>query len=204
VTLVPVFLDAAKNHAEPGFLFSPPHKCSFRLSASALSDTFKRFGIQEMDFAWWDAPEQTMNLLEVKDYSRTGSFSAEHYVNECAQKATDCLLLLGSIWYGLPYGPRVSECVPEEWHTLPVTPRRLHLYFVMKEPQSKDPLGMSALQDKVKSKVKGRIELLDLTSATTLFLMNHHFAASKGLPITTPEAFLAEPVPARPKPPRER
>ena len=192
---MPVFLDPAKNHAEPGFLFSPPHERSFRLSASALSDTFKRFGIQEMDFAWWNEPQQTMNLLEVKDYS-TGSFSAEHYVNECAQKATDCLLLLGSIWYGLPYGPKVRECVPDEWHTLPVAPPRLHLFFVMREPQSTDPLGMSALEGRVRNKMRGRLELLNLTRATTLFLMNHRTAAAR-LPIE-------EDVAAKPKPPRKR
>lgn len=193
MTLVPVFLDPAKNHPEPGFLFDPPHERAFRLSASALSSTFKRFGIQEMDFAWWDEPAQTMKLLEVKDYTK-GTFSADHYVNECVQKATDCLLLLASIWYGLPYGPKVRECVPDEWHVLPAAPPRLHLFFVMKEPQSRDPLGMSALEDQVRSKVKGRIELLHLTPATRVFLMNPRTAAGHKLPITTEEDFLAKPA----------
>lgn len=96
---MPVFLDPAKNHDEPGFLFNPPNERAFRLSTSGLADTLKRFGVQEMDFAWWDGPKQTMNLLELKDYTK-GTFRADHYVNECAQKATDCLLLLASIWYG--------------------------------------------------------------------------------------------------------
>ncbi len=207
---MPVFLDPAKNHIEPGFLFNPPHEHAFRLSDSALADTlFKRFGVHEMDFAWWDEPAQTMNLLEVKDYS-TAPFVAEHYVNECAQKATDCLLLLASMWYGLPYGPSVSECVPDEWHTRPVAPPRLHLFFVLKEPPSadaratKDPFGMSALEDKVRNRMRGRIELLKLTPATKLFLMNHRIAAGRLLPITTEEDFVREPEPARTKHPRKR
>ncbi|MEP7119513.1 MAG: hypothetical protein ABJE95_01330 [Byssovorax sp.] len=200
---MPIYLDPAKSHAEPGFLFNPPHERAFRLSDSALSGPlFKGFGVQEMDFGWWDEPEQTMNLLEVKDYTK-GTFSAEHYVNECAQKATDCLLLLASIWYALPYGLEVRECLPVEWRTLPIAPPRVHLFFVMKEPQSTDPVGMSALQDRVRSKMRGRIELLKLTPATKLFLMNHRVAAHQ-LPLTTEDDFLAESAPARPKPSRKR
>jgi hypothetical protein len=105
--------------------------------AAVASSTVSPASAARKTFGWWDEPEQTMNLLEVKDYS-DAPFNAEHYVNECIQKATDCLLLLASIWYDLPYGPRIKGCLPDEWHTLPVAPPRLHLFFVIKESLSTD------------------------------------------------------------------
>jgi hypothetical protein len=109
---MPVFLDRAKAHEESGLYFDPPNERTFRLSESEIAGTlFQGFGVQEMDFGWWDEPAQTMNLLEVKDYSEK-LFNEEHYLNECIQKATDCLLLLASIWYNLPYGQKVSHLTP--------------------------------------------------------------------------------------------
>ena len=202
---MPVFLDRAKAHFESGLYFDPPNKRAFRLEDSELAGMlFKRFGVQEMDFGWWDEPEQTMNLLEVKDYSEA-PFNAEHYVNECIQKATDCLLLLASIWYNLPYGQKVRDCLPDEWHSFPGAPPRLHLFFVIKEPPSadaratKDPLGMDALQGRVRNKMRGRIELLHVTPATTLFLMNHRAATVRRLPIKSSDDVLGAPAGSRPR-----
>jgi hypothetical protein len=88
---------------------------------------------------------------------------------------------------------------------LPVAPPRLHLFFVIKEPPStdarptKDPLGMDALQGRVRNKMRGRIELLRVTPATTLFLMNHRAAAVRRLPIKTTDDLLGAHVPSRPR-----
>lgn len=200
---MPVYLDPSKAYVESNLHFDPPHDRAFRLADSALADTLKRFGIHEMDFGWWDEPQQTMNLLEVKDYSEA-QFNKDHCINECVQKATDCLLLLASAWYSLPYGARVRDCIPEEWSTIPVAPPRLHLFFVMKmrpppdarSPQ--DPVGMDGLEVQARERIKGRLELFQVRQATTLFLMDHRMAATRGLPIKTREALLGELEPARP------
>ncbi len=60
-----------------------------------------------------------------------------------------------------------------------------------------DPLGMDALQGRVRNKMRGRIELLHVTPATTLFLMNHRAAASHGLPIKSSDDLLGVPAPSR-------
>lgn len=193
---MPAFLDASKAHLESGLYFDPPHERCFRIDQSKLAEALcKRFGVQEMDFGWWDESQRIMYLLEVKDYAQAGaSFSADHYLNECIQKATDCLLLLASIWYGLPYGSDVKLSLPEEWHARPAAPPRLHLYFVIKTPEaSKDMLGMDALQAKARDKIKGRLELLQVRSATTLFLLDHRAAAKLGLPIKTEDEITGAP-----------
>lgn len=198
---MPVFLDASKAHLESGLFFDPPHDRCFRLDQSELAEgLFKRFGVQEMDFGWWDELQQIMHMLEMKDYARAGvSFNADHYLNECVQKATDCILLLASIWYGLPYGPQVKGCVPNEWHVRPAVPPRLHLFFVIKVPEtSKDALGMDALQARARNKMKGRLELLQVRSATTLFLLDHRTAKAFGLPIKTEDDLLGAPSRGRP------
>ena len=151
---MPVFLDQAKAHPESGLYFDPPHGRCFRLDQGEHAATlFKSFGVQEMDFGWWDAAKQAMHLLEVKDYSRPdASFNHEHFLNECLQKASDCLLLLASIWYDLPCAPQARDSVPDERHTRPADPPRLDMFFVVKVAESgrgeavRDPLGLDQLQ----------------------------------------------------------
>ena len=111
---MPVFLDQAKAHPESGLFFNPPNDRCFRLDHSPHASTlFRSMGVQEIELGWWESAKQTMHLLEVKDYSRPGaSFDHQHFLNECLQKATDCLLLLASIWYGLPCAPDAKDSVP--------------------------------------------------------------------------------------------
>jgi hypothetical protein len=210
VTLVPEFLDPAKAYEESGLYFDPPHARAFRLDRSLLADSlFKSFGVQEMDFGWWDEPQQTMNLLEVKDYSEA-YLNPEHYLNECIQKATDCLLVLASIWYNLPYGLRARDCFPDEWHMRPSAPPRLHLYFVKKSRSSmtaratQDTVGIDALQAQARNKLRGRLELLQVRQSTTLFLMDHSEAVRRGLPIKTEEDLVGAAGRVRAPRPRKR
>ncbi len=150
-----------------------------------------------------------MNLLEVKDYSEA-NLNTDHYLNECIQKATDCLLLLASIWYNLPYGQRAKDCFPDEWHTRPSAPPHLHVYFVKKSRPSmtarstQDTVGIDALQAQARNKMRGKLELLQVRQATTLFLMDHGEAARRGLPIKTEEDLVGATGPVRAPRPRKR
>jgi hypothetical protein len=194
---MPVFLDQAKAHLESGLYFDPPHDRCFRLDQSAHAGVlFKSLGVQEMDFGWWDEAKQAMRLLEVKDYSRPESkFNHELFLNECLQKATDCLLLLASIWYTLPCAHQARDSVPEEWYTRPAAPPRLDMFFVVKVAESGrgeavgDPLGLEQLQARARNKMRGRLELLGVRPATMLFVMDHRTAATR-VPIRTDEALV--------------
>ncbi|MFT3765515.1 MAG: hypothetical protein QM820_08380 [Minicystis sp.] len=204
---MPVFLDRQKAHLESGLYFDPPHDRCFRLAQCEHGKRFfQELGLQEMDFAWWDEPDRAMHLLEVKDYSEPGRrFEPDHYTNECVQKATDCLLLLASIWYGLPYGSQAKDCVPEEWHTLPAAPPQLRMFFVAKVPEpadqrpTKDPFGWDGLETRARNRMRARIELFRVTPATTLFLMDHRTAARRGLPIKSEQDLLGPPDSDRPQ-----
>jgi len=203
---VPVFLDRARAHQESGLYFDPPHDRCFRLDQCEHGKRlFQELGLQEMDFAWWHEPDQAMHLLEVKDYSLPrASFNPDHYANECVQKATDCLRLLASIWYGLPYGDRARDCVPEEWHSLPAGPLRLRLFFVAKVPEptgerpTKDPFGLDGLEARARNKMRARLELFQVSKATTLFLMDHRTATRRGLPVKSEDDLVGTPAPGRP------
>ena len=56
---------------------------------------------------------------------------------------------------------------------------------------------MDALQARARNKMKGRLELLQVLPATTLFLMNHRAAAGRGLPIKSEQDVVRAPEAAR-------
>src|ERR1700742_2639657 len=119
---------------ESGLYFDPPSERYFRWQdCPYFVDHFKRYGLHEMDFAWWDPQEETMNLLEFKDYSLPSSDKLPPtLINEFVQKATDCVLLLGSIWHDLPHAEGLKRELYEAWHEKPRNAQSMRLTFVIK------------------------------------------------------------------------
>ncbi len=194
---MPVFLDPARAYPESGLLFDPPHDQCFRFDQCEPVKRLKGLGLHEMDFAWWDDARKAMHLLEVKDYSLPqAKIAQEHLVNECVQKATDCLLLLASVWHDLPLGPEIRAQIPEPWHQKPNRPKTLNMFFVFKVPESsrgavaRDPVAWDALEATARNRLNGRRELFLLRAAAEVFLMDHLAAAGRGLPIKTEEALV--------------
>ncbi|XYH96293.1 hypothetical protein ACMHYB_52340 [Sorangium sp. So ce1128] len=145
-------------------------------------------GVAEMDFGWWDPAERTMHLLELRDYSRPEQrIAVDFLVAECVQKATDCLLMLVSVWHAVPAGPALSGCVPEEWRKRPDGGERVRLTFVVKRSNTDDRTALGPLQSRVRDKLRGRLELLQLGVTTMVFVMDHGSARKTGLPIQTVE-----------------
>lgn len=189
------FLDPAKPHLESGLYFEPPHGECFRLEHCAPVRALKGQGLAEMDFAWRDAAEQTIHLLEVRDYSLPErALSVDFLVHECVQKATDCLLMLVSVWHDLPAGPALRGDLPDTWHAWPGEHGRLSLTFVLKTSAQNDRVSIAQLETRVRDKLKGRLELLHLRRITTVRIMDHQTARQRGVPIQSVEDFLATPV----------
>jgi hypothetical protein len=176
----PSLVNPGQRHLESGLYFDPPHARCFRWDTCPDFKTFKRFGLAEMDFGWRDEATATLHLLELKDYS-TDPYSDDWLIGELVQKATDCLLLLASVWYELPRGDAIRSCLPDEWHEH-ADGQPIQLNFVLK---TADVVPLHSLQDKLRNKLLGRQELLALRTVTTVYLVNHELAVSElGLPLT--------------------
>src|SRR5262249_30280382 len=132
----------------------------------------KRFGVQEMDFGFCDLEGRILHLLELKDYSRPGELPPA-LVDELVQKATDCLLLLGSIWHGLPHAEGLKRDLHEEWHQKPVHAGGLRLIFVVKLAEQSHRADMQPMLDKLRNKLAGRLELFALRQIATVELLDH-------------------------------
>lgn len=185
-----VFLDPAKTHLESGLYFDPPHAECFRLEHCDHVKALKGHGVAEMDFAWWEAGREAIHLLEVRDYSDPAhKLAVDFLVHECVQKATDCLLMLASVWYGLPAGERLRECVPETWQRRPAERGHVFLTFVIKTTTQNDKVSIGQVQNRVRDKLKGRLELLELRGSTTVQIMDHETARQRGVPLKTEEDF---------------
>ncbi len=167
---------------ESGLYFDPPVDGYFRLEvAPYFKSVFKGRGLCEMDFGWWDPTEKTLHLLELKDYSVKAL--PDNLVDDLVQKATDCLLLLGSMYYGLPHAEGIKEDFPENSHVKPNRPAMLRLTFVLKTAARDHALPLQQMRDKLKNKLNGRLELLDLRSSTEILLLDHWMAQELGVPI---------------------
>ena len=95
---------------------------------------------------------------------------------DLAQKATDCLLLLASIYYGLPHAEGIRGIFPVECHSKPTTPAALRLMFVIKTPSRDTAIHLQKMRDKLKNMIAARLELLDLRAVTEVFLVDQWMA----------------------------
>jgi len=113
---------------ESGLYFDPPNDRAFRWQDRPyFVEHCKRFGVQEMDFGWCDQEGRILYLLELKDCSRTDQ-PPRDYVDELVQKATDCLLLLGSVWHTLPHADGIRSDLFEEFLLSWMEPIEMHLH----------------------------------------------------------------------------
>ncbi len=171
---------------ESGLLFDPRENEFFRFEEAAyFRKVFKGRGLCEMDFGWWDAKDQVLHLLELKDYSVKPL--PPNFVDELVQKATDCLLLLGSIYYGLPHAEGIKGDVPSACHAKPQRPASLQMTFVLKTSAKDHALALQPMRDAVTNRLAGRLELLDLRQAAKVVIVDHWLAQAMKIPISPAE-----------------
>jgi hypothetical protein len=182
---MPAYLDRSKPHYESGLHVELPHDRCFRLDLCQRVRELKGRGLAEMDYGWWDPGARTMHLLELKDYSPPNPrLESNFLLDECAQKATDCLLVLASVWHDLPLGPHLVECIPEEWRVRPAAAVRLQLTFVVKTSDPTDLEALIKLQDRLRNKLGGRLELFQVRDRATVLVLDHQRAAKAGIPVS--------------------
>lgn len=183
---------------ESGLLFDPPDTTVRLEAAPYFVEHFKRYGLGEMDFVWWDPAQQIVHLLELKDYSLRSL--PPDLVGELVQKATDCLLLLGSIHYGLPHADGIKGMLPSACHAKPTRAGAIRLTFVLKMARPDQAYELQSMRDALLNRLKGRLELLGLRPFTTVLLLDQWTARERGVPIVLDE----EETPAAPPPPEAK
>jgi hypothetical protein len=159
---------------ESGLLFDPPEGYFRIQDAPYFKDKFQRYGLCEMDFGWLDADQHILHLLELKDYS-TRELPPD-LTGDLVQKATDSLLLLSSIYYGLPHQDGIRGVFPAECHEKPAPPARIQITFVIKTPSRDTAVLLQKMRDSLKNRIAGRLELLDLRLVTDVFLVDQWIA----------------------------
>lgn len=175
-------------------MFDPPEGYFRWQDAPYFALHFKGIGLCEMDFAWHDPAKDVLHLLEVRDYSRAdrqdlwfkaGDRQTLDIVHELVQKATDSLLLLSSMWYGLPHAAGLQADVPRVWHVRPEPPRALRVTFVLKLATDAQTAALQPMQDSLRNRLKGRLRLLGLESKVVLVqLLPHTMIETARLPLS--------------------
>lgn len=166
---------------ESGLYFDPPVGYFRIQDAPYFKDKFQRRGLCEMDFGWLDPVQRILHLLELKDYS-TRELPPD-LTGDLVQKATDSLLLLSSIYYGLPHQEGIHSVFPAECHERPSPPASIRITFVIKTQSRDTAILLQKMSDSLKNRIAGRLELLDLRTVTQVFLLDQWMAKEQRIPI---------------------
>lgn len=190
---------AVTSILESGLLFEPGDEDWFRFECCSGFKPLKGLGVMEMDFGWYASKTQTPWLIELRDYSQSGNpeglhsqQSLDYLIRECVEKAKDSLLLLGSVWYGLPKKVQLAPDLPAAFLRLPTSDRALKLAFVVKTDEPKSfLLATQALKDRLNGKLNGQRELLGIRDRCEVLLMDHQTAIGSGLPLRVADTFVS-------------
>lgn len=172
---------------ESGLLFEPPAGTEyFRLEQAPEFARFKGIGVCEMDFGWCGGSpggQTALWLLEVRDYSGR-TVDPAYLKHEFVEKAKDSLLVLGSVWHGLPRQAELRPCLPQAFQAQPTPDRKLKLVFVLKVDDAESfRAAAQPLQDSLRNRLKGHCDLLGVSGLCDILLLDHTTAINQGLPL---------------------
>jgi len=171
------------EYQESGLLIGLPDGDSFRFQDNTAYQKLKGQNLAEMDFAWWDASNSTLYLMDVKDYSHLTPSEKlpEPLLEKLIAKVTDSLMILSSAWIGTNQGQQIKIDLPTSCQSFPLKPNRLKIIFVLKIKNSSLKAELSPLKTRLVNRLQGRLALFDLRNVT---LIDHEIAINMGLPIT--------------------
>lgn len=187
---------AIQTIAESGLIVCPPTTAWFRFQDCASFQPLKKVGVAEMDVGFVAADGKQRWLVELRDFSHSGNpdgfavaESVERMQQEFVTKAKDSLLVLGSMWHSLPYGPQLAGDIPSDFQQRPTEANRLRLAFVVKTDEPRRfRASVQPIQDKLRNRIQGQPELLGVRRFCDVFLWDHEMAIESGLPIAVNDA----------------
>ncbi len=169
-------------YQESGLQIILPEGDSFRFQDCPSYRTLSGQSLCEMDFCWWDTGENSLWLLEVKDYSRLTPQQRlpDELLDKLINKATDSLLILASVWFGSLKGQQICGDLPLSCRSFPERPKNIKIFFILKLTDQNIKLQLSPLRTRLRTKLIGRLSLFDISNVT---LTDHETAIQYGLPI---------------------
>ncbi|MEH2336432.1 hypothetical protein [Nostoc sp.] len=163
-------------YEESGLRITLPDEHSFRLQDCSSYVNLKGNNLSEMDFGWWDSTNDTLSLLEIKDYSHLTPLERlpDHLLEKLINKVTDSVMILASVWSGTLQGQNFYRELPVSCQVFPTHPKKIKVFFIFKiSDEIKIKQELTDIRDKLKNKMLGRLMLFDITN---LVLVDHETA----------------------------
>ena len=141
--------------------------------------------LKEMDFGWWHTEQGCLYLMELKDFSSLTADNqlADKFIEDIILCVVDCLLMLSAIWTNSKQGQSLHADLTQ---TCPAFSRQLcqvKIVIVIKIESRHSKLWLSPLQDRLRSRIKSKVSLLDIDPKNDLKLLTHEVAKKLGLPV---------------------
>jgi hypothetical protein len=159
-------------YEESGLRITLPDGECFRFQDCPSYNPLKGKNLTEIDFGWWDSAEDTLHLLEIKDYSGLPASERlpEYLLEKLINKVTDTLMLLASVWFSSLQGQQICSDLPASFHKFPLQPKKIKI-VINSDIKIRDEL--SPLKVRLKNKLLGRLKLFDIEHIT---LVDHETA----------------------------
>jgi len=171
-------------YKESGLVITLPDDEHFRFQNCQAYKQLSGQNLKEMDFGWWQTEKNTLWLIEIKEYDhlRPAEKLPDFLLDNFANKATDSLLMLATIWARTNQGLKLATCLPAKFHQFP---SRLKIFFILKIDEAIFKSQIEHLKDKLKNRLRGRLALFDIKPVA---LVDHLTAIKCSLPIAIHKA----------------
>ena len=141
--------------------------------------------LKEMDFGWWNAEKECLYLMELKDFSSLTADEqlADKFIEDIILCVVDCLLMLSAIWTNSEKGQSLHADLTQ---TCPAFSRqlcRVKIVIVVKIEARHARSWLSPLLDRLRSRIKSKVSLLDIDPKNDIQLLTHEVAKRLGLPV---------------------
>jgi len=165
-------------YEESGLLVTLPDGASFRIQDLQTYIHLSGRKLREMDYCWFDIDSNSINLLEVKDYSNHG-FQVDDLTTVLQEKTIDTLFLLCATWLNTTKGAEIRVDIPDNFKDYSRS-KRIRIFHIIKANRNNLPL-LHTIKDRLNQLLSGKLTLLNIPR---VILTDHNTAIRIGLPIT--------------------
>lgn len=174
---------------ESGYQFDLPDGRTFRF---AECPTYKKHltahKLKEMDFGWAiDEPTPVVWLVEVSNYNlgpAAQQISLPDFLDEAAQKITDCLLMLSAVWAETAAGQQLRSDIEQTCPRFPNQVANVRAAILVGFESEDSTFKMETISNSLRPRLRGRMRCLGTSlragAATLTFSLDR---SSSALPI---------------------
>jgi hypothetical protein len=140
--------------SEGNLIISVPEDRYFRFEDSPTYDAIKANGLTEADVAWMVEGEDTLWLMELKDYGPQSpgqlSQAQQKLRTRLPKNIAHAVLMMSAVWAGTPFGIRLQQDIEQTFPDFPSEAQPIRAGAVINVEQTDIPL-LGPLNDALRS-----------------------------------------------------